>query len=193
MWCNSVQICNPTPVTHTSVCSNLSLMTSMQLPPHQIISYICHPTDVRAPAASYILFMTILIICLCADLSVTVAPLLYNVRGTPELYIICYITMNYVLVSCMKLCMRVWSHKLDTWTIAEECQWTYLPLPVDSGSICGNHWLWFCSFAWGHAGRCPAQLWTSLINPQEGCGHNWLALMADCYALTLFNWISVQY
>lgn len=77
----------PTPplsqATHTDIRSNLSLMTSMQLPSHQIISYICHPTDVRAPAASYILFMTILIICLCADLSVTVAPLLHIVRSTP--------------------------------------------------------------------------------------------------------------
>lgn len=90
MWCNSVQICNPTTTPITSytqrrtVWSNLSLMTSMQLPLHQIISYICHPTDVRSPAALYILFMTILIICLCADLSVTVAPLLHIVRSTPR-------------------------------------------------------------------------------------------------------------
>ena len=75
---------SPATHTHTGIRSNLSLMTSMQLPPHQIISYICHPTDVRAPAASYILFMTILIICLCADLSTTVAPLLHIVRSTPR-------------------------------------------------------------------------------------------------------------
>lgn len=54
----------------------------MQLLLHQIISYICHATDVRAPEASYILFTTILIICLCADLSGTVAPLLRIVRST---------------------------------------------------------------------------------------------------------------
>lgn len=84
MQCNSVQICNLSLAAHTEECSNLSLMTSMQLPSHEIISYICRPTDVRAPAASYIPFMTILIICLCADLSVTVAPLLHIVRSNPR-------------------------------------------------------------------------------------------------------------
>ena len=86
MKCSVIQFKFATPslAAHTEECSNLSLMTSMQLPSHQIISYICHPTDVRAPAASYIPFMTILIICLCADLSVTVAPLLDIVRSNPR-------------------------------------------------------------------------------------------------------------
>lgn len=74
----------PSLAEHAEECSNLSLMTSTQLPLRRIIPYICHPTDVRVPEASYILFMTLLFICLCADLSVTVAPLLHIVRGTPR-------------------------------------------------------------------------------------------------------------
>lgn len=82
--CGVIQFKYATPslAAHTKVCSNLSHLTSTQLPQHQIISYICHPTDVTAPEASCILLGTILIICLCAALSVTVGPLLHNVRST---------------------------------------------------------------------------------------------------------------
>lgn len=125
---NSVQICKPpkppstSPITHThpDIHGNLSLTTSMQLPPHQIISYICHPTDVRAPAASYILFMTILIICLCADLSVTVAPLLHIVRITQRTihHLLYYYELCISLVyAAVHAC--VVSH-LDVRTMAEE-------------------------------------------------------------------------
>lgn len=115
MKCGVIQFLFATPITgYTRRCSNLSLMTSMQLPPHQIISYICHPTDVRAPEASYILFMTIRIICLCADLSVTVAPLLHIVRHTPRPihHLLYYYALCISLV--YQVCMHVWSHKLDT-------------------------------------------------------------------------------
>lgn len=96
----------PSLATHTR--RNLSPMTSMQLRLHHIISYICHPTDVRAPAASYILFMTIPIICLCADLSVTVAPLLHIVRSTPRtihhLLYYCELCISLVYETCMRVC-----------------------------------------------------------------------------------------
>lgn len=81
----------PTPPPPATLCAQMFVAISLlwhqrNYPPHQIISYISHPTDSRAPAALHILFMTFSIICLCADLSAPVAPLLHIVRGDPRMH-----------------------------------------------------------------------------------------------------------
>lgn len=116
MWCNSLQICNHTTTTpisgymHRCLWQSLSYDINAITPLHQIIAYIWQPTDIRAPAAPCMLFLTILIICLCADLSVTVAPLLHIVRGTS-------ITIHH-LVYYYELCISLLcqtSHACVVW------------------------------------------------------------------------------
>lgn len=134
--------------------------------------------------------MTILIICLWADLSVTVAALLHIVRSTPR-------TIHHLLYY-YELCISLVYEPVHACVVSqvgcEDCSRRMLMDIICHRLLTVVHFVVIidCDVVLSPEDT-QAQTWTSLINPREACGHIWMALTADCYALALFNFISDQY
>lgn len=156
---NPVRSPDPSLSAHTEVSSSLFLLTSTQLPQHQITlsawsvihSLPDHPDH---------LFM-------CRFVS-DCYPAITHCQKRPENYtsFAILIWIMYYPCVCVRVC--VVSRFGCEGSSGRMLMDIYLPLSPDRGSFCGNHWLWCFCITRGHAGRSTAWTLKSLVGSPEG-------------------------